>query len=99
MKLGEGGEAFFVFETLDDIPKNLQTSPVVSPASSPRETVADTSLSSTLPEPDFLDLAMNENIDQPTFSITQARPGMVIENRAQSEMGLSDTGSLNRLLD
>lgn len=35
MKLGEGGEAFFVFETSDTIPQNLQTSPLVSPASSP----------------------------------------------------------------
>jgi phosphatidate phosphatase LPIN len=35
MKLGEGGEAFFVFETSDTIPKSLQTSPLVSPASSP----------------------------------------------------------------
>jgi phosphatidate phosphatase LPIN len=35
MKLGEGGEAFFVFETSDAIPQSLQTSPLVSPASSP----------------------------------------------------------------
>lgn len=35
MKLGEGGEAFFVFETSDTIPKSMQTSPLVSPASSP----------------------------------------------------------------
>ncbi|GJD02867.1 nuclear elongation and deformation protein 1 [Colletotrichum higginsianum] len=35
MKLGEEGEAFFVFETSDTIPRDLQTSPLVSPASSP----------------------------------------------------------------
>ncbi|KAK4216572.1 nuclear elongation and deformation protein 1 [Rhypophila decipiens] len=35
MKLGEGGEAFFVFETTDNIPQSLQTSPLVSPVSSP----------------------------------------------------------------
>ncbi|POR32721.1 Uncharacterized protein TPAR_07065 [Tolypocladium paradoxum] len=35
MKLGEGGEAFFVFETTDNIPESLQTSPLVSPANSP----------------------------------------------------------------
>ncbi len=35
MKLGEGGEAFFVFETSDNIPKSLQTSPISSPAASP----------------------------------------------------------------
>lgn len=35
MKLGEGGEAFFIFETTDTIPPSLQTSPLSSPASSP----------------------------------------------------------------
>jgi len=35
MKLGEGGEAFFVFETTENIPMSLQTSPLVSPVSSP----------------------------------------------------------------
>lgn len=35
MKLGEGGEAFFVFETRDRVPEALQTSPPVSPSSSP----------------------------------------------------------------
>ena len=33
MKLGEGGEAFFVFETAETIPQSLQTSPLASPAS------------------------------------------------------------------
>ena len=36
MKLGEGGEAFFVFETLENVPEALQTSPLASPAASPR---------------------------------------------------------------
>lgn len=55
MKLGEGGEAFFVFETSATIPKSLQTSPLVSPATSP-------SLDPLLPgqpplqEPESLDL-------------------------------------------
>ncbi|EMC98721.1 hypothetical protein BAUCODRAFT_65912 [Baudoinia panamericana UAMH 10762] len=35
MKLGEGGEAFFVFETQGSVPEGLQTSPLVSPATSP----------------------------------------------------------------
>lgn len=54
MKLGEGGEAFFVFETSDDIPDSLQTSPVVSPAGSPR---SQSELSEPLQEPDYLDLS------------------------------------------
>lgn len=54
MKLGEGGEAFFVFETSDNIPEALQTSPLVSPASSPPLPAEDADL-----EPDFLDLAVD----------------------------------------
>lgn len=58
MKLGEGGEAFFVFQTSGNIPVDLQTSPLVSPASSPRAepSVPD---ATSLQEPDFL------SIDEP----------------------------------
>ena len=57
MKLGEGGEAFFVFETSDEIPESLQTSPVISPATSP-ESVANYEIApaTSLQEPEFLDL-------------------------------------------
>jgi len=55
MKLGEGGEAFFVFETSDNIPESMQTSPLVSPASSP-PLVAEGSNVLNLSEPDYLDL-------------------------------------------
>lgn len=55
MKLGEGGEAFFVFETTDEIPASLQTSPLVSPAGSPRHR-SEENLPDALQEPDYLDL-------------------------------------------
>lgn len=55
MKLGEEGEAFFVFETSDTIPRDLQTSPLVSPASSPPLNPENPS-SPGLGEPDLLDL-------------------------------------------
>lgn len=55
MKLGEGGEAFFVFETSDTIPQSLQTSPLVSPASSPPFS-AEHDDSDALQEPDLLQL-------------------------------------------
>ncbi|KAJ5409461.1 uncharacterized protein N7487_003820 [Penicillium crustosum] len=55
MKLGEGGEAFFVFETTDDIPASLQTSPLVSPAASPRAQ-SEPDILPSLQEPDYLDL-------------------------------------------
>ncbi|OBT47416.1 hypothetical protein VE00_03246 [Pseudogymnoascus sp. WSF 3629] len=59
MKLGDGGEAFFVFETSNDIPEGLQTSPLVSPASSP-PLQPEGSVVVGLQEPDFLDLATDE---------------------------------------
>ncbi|RDA92902.1 hypothetical protein CP533_3842 [Ophiocordyceps camponoti-saundersi (nom. inval.)] len=59
MKLGEGGEAFFVFETTDTIPESLRTSPLVSPANSPNLPSA-----SALQDPDPLEL----NADLPTIN-------------------------------
>jgi phosphatidate phosphatase LPIN len=56
MKLGEGGEAFFVFETTDQIPEFLQTSPLISPASSPPNVPTEQLTPSSLPEPSFLDI-------------------------------------------
>jgi phosphatidate phosphatase LPIN len=59
MKLGEGGEAFFVFETTENIPLDLQTSPLVSPETSPQPlpTTENGTPSLQLPEPEPLDLA------------------------------------------
>jgi phosphatidate phosphatase LPIN len=58
MKLGEGGEAFFVFETAEDIPESLQTSPLVSPVASPKPSSGDGSQDiPDLQEPDYLDLS------------------------------------------
>ena len=51
MKLGEGGEAFFVFETTASIPEDMQTSPLASPASSPEQRPLEPS-----PEPEPLEL-------------------------------------------
>ena len=31
MKIGEAGEAFFIYETSEDVPKEYQTSPLISP--------------------------------------------------------------------
>ncbi|EKJ68176.1 hypothetical protein FPSE_11643 [Fusarium pseudograminearum CS3096] len=63
MKLGEGGEAFFVFETTDRIPQSLQTSPLVSPASSPASSPplnAEQS-DSDLQEPEAFELDASES--------------------------------------
>ncbi|ORY14138.1 nuclear elongation and deformation protein 1 [Clohesyomyces aquaticus] len=56
MKLGEGGEAFFVFETSAPIPDELQTSPLASPASSPEQKPLGSQSTLRLPDPEPLDL-------------------------------------------
>ncbi|KAK1757378.1 nuclear elongation and deformation protein 1 [Echria macrotheca] len=61
MKLGEGGEAFFVFETTDNIPQSLQTSPLASPVSSPPLNAQQPY--NGLQEPESLDL--NESTAKP----------------------------------
>jgi phosphatidate phosphatase LPIN len=61
MKLGEGGEAFFIFETTDDVPVALQTSPLVSPAASPKPTPGVYIDTSSLQEPDYLDLDRSDS--------------------------------------
>lgn len=60
MKLGEGGEAFFVFETTDDIPESLQTSPVISPVASPEYSPGRSESISGLQEPEYLDLSASK---------------------------------------
>ena len=52
MKLGEGGEAFFVFETTDNVPQSMQTSPLVSPVASPTSSPTLSPTASDLKEPD-----------------------------------------------
>ncbi|KAG6008756.1 hypothetical protein E4U21_003954 [Claviceps maximensis] len=74
MKLGEGGEAFFVFETTENVPESLQTSPLVSPASSP--TLGPEEVPSGLNDPDPLDLNRHftSSSSRPEPSVLQAQP-------------------------
>ncbi|KAL9000229.1 MAG: hypothetical protein Q9169_001131 [Polycauliona sp. 2 TL-2023] len=87
VKLGEGGEAFFVFETSEQIPESLQTSPVVSPAVSPQDVAQDIKGLPSLQEPDFLDINTDGTGDRrfrqggPTLS----RPSLSMAQRAQSD--------------
>ena len=64
MKLGDAGEAFFVFETSNDIPEAMQTSPLSSPAVSPQTAMTDVS-DTTLTEPTPLDLDAAKNRTTP----------------------------------
>lgn len=74
MKLGEGGEAFFVFETTENVPESLQTSPLVSPASSPG--LSPQGAPSGLGDPDPLDLDQDITTasSRPVPSVLQAQP-------------------------
>ncbi|KAJ8125574.1 hypothetical protein O1611_g8066 [Lasiodiplodia mahajangana] len=88
MKLGEGGEAFFIFETSDRIPQSLQTSPLVSPETSPTLAPADRSgASNNLQEPDLLQLD-GENARR--RGSTVIRPGLnVLPAQQQLRSGVS----------
>ncbi|GFF42725.1 nuclear elongation and deformation protein 1 [Aspergillus lentulus] len=92
MKLGEGGEAFFVFETSDEIPASLQTSPLVSPAASPR-TRSEEDLPSSLQEPEFLDL---EKSSATTHS-QDAKAGSDIPLLSRGARASSDLGAMTPL--
>jgi phosphatidate phosphatase LPIN len=70
MKVGEGGEAFFVFETNERIPHDLQTSPLVSPETSPLTQPTH------LGEPDLLDLA-DGGVTQDLLGASIERPKSV----------------------
>ncbi len=88
MKLGEGGEAFFVFETSDEIPESLQTSPVISPATSPQSLVEqDVASVPTLQEPEFLDLNIDGTSDRGRDKAERARPMLSDASRTKSYFG------------
>jgi phosphatidate phosphatase LPIN len=89
MKLGEGGEAFFVFETSDEIPASLQTSPLVSPAASPR-TRSEEDLPSSLQEPEFLDLEKSSATTYPQ----DAKAGSDIPLLSRVARASSDLGTV-----
>lgn len=61
MKLGDGGEAFFVFETQHEIPPSMQTSPLVSPAGSPDVIKPERMTPTGLNEPTYLDLTSDHS--------------------------------------
>ncbi|KAI9820128.1 MAG: hypothetical protein M1832_003835 [Thelocarpon impressellum] len=91
MKLGEGGEAFFVFETSEDIPESLQTSPLVSPTMSAEDLPAQAGPGlPSLQEPDFLDLAIGVSARPGPTPVTRPRsdpPVIAAGRRAHSDMG------------
>ncbi|KAB5549838.1 Lipin/Ned1/Smp2-domain-containing protein [Coniochaeta sp. 2T2.1] len=94
MKLGEGGEAFFVFETSDTIPQSLQTSPLASPASSPLFAAENVSTSSSLQEPDAFEL----NAEPATTNTLQRPPPTVLHKPIQRDGLLTPRSTSPELL-
>jgi phosphatidate phosphatase LPIN len=56
MKLGEGGEAFFVFETTRSVPADMQTSPIASPVASPEQKPVELPSESAFDDPEPFEL-------------------------------------------
>lgn len=97
MKLGEGGEAFFVFETADSIPEALQTSPLVSPEVSPAQKPAEYIPSIGLAEPEPLDLATDTQTGDTKQTHPPDRPGLpALERKSRSEIGTEIGRSMHR---
>ncbi|KAA8651623.1 hypothetical protein EYZ11_004892 [Aspergillus tanneri] len=86
MKLGEGGEAFFVFETTDEIPASLQTSPLVSPTASPKMR-SEENLPSSLQEPEYLDLERSSSSGNHDAKTSSSLPILSRATRASSDLG------------
>lgn len=89
MKLGEGGDAFFVFETNEDVPEALQTSPLISPAGSPTALGDPHGLPETLQEPEYLDISSNaRRRPRPTSAIFASEElSLSAPHRANSDLG------------
>lgn len=89
MKLGDAGEAFFVFETSNEIPEALQTSPLVSPANSPPISASDRPPSPGLSEPSYLDITEPEKVRGTSEPFSTQRPVPLIRREGTN---LTDHG-------
>lgn len=88
MKLGDGGEAFFVFETSDTIPQALQTSPLVSPASSPPLAPGRAATTSVLQDPPPLELDEDKSSrHSPNSSLTRPPPSALYSSSIPRDPG------------
>ncbi|PPQ79511.1 hypothetical protein CVT25_003393 [Psilocybe cyanescens] len=71
MKIGEAGEAFFVFETDDDVPEDLITSPILQPTI-PGNTVDGEKLTEDRVDTDRFGAKQDEHIQQGSTDSTQS---------------------------
>ena len=100
MKLGEGGEAFFVFETTADVPAAMLTSPLVSPVSSPEARPLSSASDPGIPDLEPLDLndaqisamsipTLNHKVSDPTLGYSKSLPhtSQTLQQIISSESG------------
>ncbi|CAN8101066.1 unnamed protein product [Discula destructiva] len=88
MKLGDGGEAFFVFETSDNIPQALQTSPLVSPASSPPLAPGRAATTSILQDPPPFQLDEDSRTLSPSPTPSRPPPSALYSSSVPRDAGL-----------
>lgn len=88
MKLGDGGEAFFVFETTGFVPEEMQTSPLVSPSASPKHlpTISDPA---SLQEPEYLNIADTDATGIAAKDSASDTLATTTPRRVQSDYGMS----------
>lgn len=91
MKLGEGGEAFFVFETSTSVPAAMQTSPVISPLSSPEIGPSDHPTTPPSLENDPLELTL----DIDNMSLNDEKPDQSANASTSISVGRSASFGTN----
>ncbi|RHZ77412.1 hypothetical protein Glove_180g112 [Diversispora epigaea] len=83
MKIGEAGEAFFIFETDKTVPEELQTSPLAGPSDP----------SPDVEEPDFLDLGESNGTTLPISNETNEK------NETSETTDINETSETNEKND
>lgn len=98
MKLGEGGEAFFVFETdnADLLSKSVLTSPVVLPVELPLGLPSESPTTLDLGEPEKLDLTTNES-DNIHVNSRLEQNSQLSEMSSKLEVAQESSSALNQV--
>ena len=107
MKIGDAGEAFFVFETEEDVPDSLVTSPILE-ATKPGETNAHPSETGRFgapaspppkdQEPEFLDLDATTDARRDTREDVKAQEEISEEVEEAKLLGQKTESNLNPLV-
>ncbi|KAE9409869.1 LNS2-domain-containing protein [Gymnopus androsaceus JB14] len=98
MKIGEAGEAFFIFETEDDVPEDLITSPLLRPSSpEATETDVDKKNGDEIPTDELEPLDLNALPSPPDEEDTQILSTPTHRTSASASNIMDASGSSDRL--